>query len=227
MKNFTIIFMFLFPFIGFAQEIPEDLKIKFKNIFCECAEQFKNAYYNEQVHETCIFEKLDNSKHDFLPFSEKNPNQTDLEKLSKLGKNLTLNYLEELVYECEPYIATIESIKVNMLDYFKQENGEDDLSLINLLIEQMPDDYEFYTTRGIIYYSIDDYENAVLDLNHSLKINPEYENALLILGWIHEEHGNFDEAIEQYQKLVDQFNSFEYHAFIYAAQRNQQESLQN
>ena len=64
-------------------------------------------------------------------------------------------------------------------------------------------DAEFYNNRGIAYDKEGLYDQAILDYNKALKINPRYAEAYNNRGVAYRRKGQYDRAISDYNKALE------------------------
>ncbi len=62
---------------------------------------------------------------------------------------------------------------------------------------------EFFTTRGMIYLELDQWEAAQSDSEAALALNPESALAYFILGNAHEAQGQLSEALKAFEQAAD------------------------
>jgi tetratricopeptide (TPR) repeat protein len=63
-------------------------------------------------------------------------------------------------------------------------------------------DAEFYNNRGIAYDKEGQYDQAILDYNKALEINPRYAEAYNNRGVIYRKKGQFDRALLDYNRAL-------------------------
>jgi len=64
-------------------------------------------------------------------------------------------------------------------------------------------DAEFYNNRGIAYDEEGQYDQAILDYNKALEINPRYAEAYNNRGVAYANKGQYDQAISDYNKALE------------------------
>lgn len=65
-----------------------------------------------------------------------------------------------------------------------------------------PDDFNLYHERGKCYEEMEDYERALSDYSHSLKLNPVFTDALIRRGVLNMEEGNAEAAQKDFEILI-------------------------
>lgn len=66
----------------------------------------------------------------------------------------------------------------------------------------MPD-AEFYLNRGVAFYKLGDYEQAIADLDKAIALNPDYADAYYYRGNAYYFVGEYEQAIANYTKAIE------------------------
>lgn len=121
-----------------------------------------------------------------------------------------------------------ESIKLNITEGFNKAidymvkasvclNKNDNYSAIEYLkktIENYPNNYEAYFTRGKIYENEKKYFDALKDFNRVSEINSIFEKAYYEKGYIYYQQSNYEDAINEFKKAIKYKSKYE-DAFYY------------
>jgi regulator of sirC expression with transglutaminase-like and TPR domain len=70
------------------------------------------------------------------------------------------------------------------------------------VITQKPQNAVAYYNRGLAYINVENYQQAVLDLNKSIEINPQ-ANAYVARGFAYDRLGNYPQALLDYDKAIE------------------------
>lgn len=90
----------------------------------------------------------------------------------------------------------------------KKGNHTKALELCDSLICKFSDSYEFYETRSEIFYRMGDYENAMSDLNHVIKLMPNEKAPIFRRGRWKLKLGKYKEAIADFSTVIDSNSSY-------------------
>lgn len=87
---------------------------------------------------------------------------------------------------------------------FSQGNYEIAINKANELINEFPDSYKGYTIRGIAKAYAGNFSDGMNDIDKALEIKPDYGYALYNKALNYELYDKFDEALEWYDKALQQ-----------------------
>jgi tetratricopeptide (TPR) repeat protein len=87
--------------------------------------------------------------------------------------------------------------------YFDNGQYEQAASTYTQLITQLPDTKEGYFNRGLCYYKLKQYTNAIPDFEKCLQLDSTTSDALLMLSLCYEHTGQLKQAIAGYEKLKE------------------------
>ncbi len=115
-----------------------------------------------------------------------------------------------LLYTLDPDISNFNGGKIPLANSEKNQKilGSKE-NLLNTKLDEAikyaqkyPDNALSWVHLGKAYHNLDDYSNAVKNLNKALQINPNYPNAIETLAFVYKDMKDFDKASEQFAKLV-------------------------
>jgi tetratricopeptide (TPR) repeat protein len=69
-------------------------------------------------------------------------------------------------------------------------------------LQESPNCSKAYGLRGVIYYSVGEFDSAITAYEKSLSLNPEQLYLRYHLGVVYEFSGEYEKAIEQYKKEI-------------------------
>jgi len=87
--------------------------------------------------------------------------------------------------------------------YFDSGQFEQAATTYTQLITQLPDAKEGYFNRGLCYYRLQQYTNAIPDFDKCLQLDSTTGDALLMLSLCYEHTGQLKQAIAGYEKLKE------------------------
>ncbi|KAF8796079.1 tetratricopeptide repeat protein 1-like [Argiope bruennichi] len=162
----------------------------FKESLLNCEEQINSAG-NESDEEysdakdVCSDEELD----------------MDEESIADSHKDLSDDQLEKLKDEAV-------ALKNKGNDCFKNADYKEAVNLYTQALNTCPLKYQndrsiLYANRAAARISLDKKEEAVLDCNKAIELNPNYLKALIRRAQLHKKMDNLERALEDYQKIVE------------------------
>ena len=75
--------------------------------------------------------------------------------------------------------------------------------ILTSIVEINPNYAEAWDKRAMLYFVQDKYEQAIVDLEQTLRLEPRHFGALAGLGKIFEEYGQKRKALEAYRKALE------------------------
>lgn len=221
MKNIAFIFLFLFPLIGFGQEIPEELKSSYTDNFCTCYDQLRDL--DDQKFITCLEEKNLPLQDDiFIAF-----NKTEFSTLEEFGEFLMISCYEKIFMNCDNFYNDLKNKVFSALDQEKKNFGEIDVQKLNDDIQNNPNEPSLYFLKGLNYFKLGDNKSAEENLLKSNELMPDNMQGNYILALVSELNGNYERAMTLFDDLYKNTkeNSFLFNYYI--AKRQFLESFKN
>lgn len=146
----------------------------------------------------------------FVKLIEENPQEVDLHTMYG-SLLLSQNKLKEAKVEFEIVIGLTpddQDIWMQLISLEgREKNYESMIALTERALEQLPGTPEFYFYKGVAYYQLEDYDQAVKAFEDGLEFIPE-ENVEMLsdfwgqIGDISFKAGNKEKAFEAYDKAV-------------------------
>lgn len=87
--------------------------------------------------------------------------------------------------------------------YFDNGQYKEAATTYTQLITELPDTKEGYFNRGLCYYKLNQYTNAIPDFEKCLQLDSTTGDALLMLSLCYEHTGQLKQAIAGYEKLKE------------------------
>ncbi len=100
-----------------------------------------------------------------------------------------------------------EQIIANLLEIIAEESPYDAIYLLSRLSTQNPDSAYFYAQSGLLYEKLNDYENAILNLEKAAKKDEKRLDYRYNLAIIYDKNKNYKKAIENYYEVVKNYNN--------------------
>ncbi len=207
----------MFPFIGFGQEIPEDLKLEFENLACDCIKE----------NESQKIESFSNCLQNDYPRIQKKFEQVykdlDFENSMKYGEYVMFKSQENLINNCPQYINWIDNQRNQNLQDMKilfESNPNLTLDALNNMIADPNQKEAFpYFFRGLHNLIHDDYEKSILDLKKMIEKEPDNLDAKFYLAMSYEKSGNLIEALNLYKELIHNIEKPEYNTSYFITKK--------
>lgn len=76
------------------------------------------------------------------------------------------------------------------------------LRLLDQVVDQKPDFIEGWNKRATLYYYVGEYDKSLIDIEHTLALDPRHFGALAGLGMIMQNTGNIPAAIAAFEQAV-------------------------
>ena len=128
-------------------------------------------------------------------------------------KELSLNNYSKVKYFCNNYLKQYPGDKTAIYllagSLWGLDEFEEALVNINKLIAKDQYNHQYLQLRGIIYKSLLEYDKAIVDLNNSLKLNPNSPDTHNSLGATFAMDGDEEKSISHLKKAVELNPKFE------------------
>lgn len=199
----------MFPFIGFGQEIPEDLKLEFEYLVCDCIKE--NESQKIQSFSNCLQNDYPKIQKKF----EQVYKDLDFENSMQYGEYVMFKSQENLINNCPEYINWLDNQRNQNLQDMKilfESNPNLTLDALNNMIAAPNQKETFpYFFRGLHYLIHDDYEESILDFKKMIEKESENLDAKFYLAMSYEKSGNLKEAYNIYKELGKNTEKIEYY----------------
>lgn len=136
----------------------------------------------------------------------------------KLGNDFFERNSESLIFTCDDYFKLIDSTRYSQLDGLDKNTLHNTLKSLNT-IDTKDQDNAFHIKRGMTYFGLQDYDNALIDFNSSLSVDSNRIEILFFKAWVLENQKKYDEAIKIYTNLASLANQKEFRIFAAIAKR--------
>lgn len=185
----------------------QSYKDAFRDDVCVCLKQEKlKLRLTEKTYDKCFKEILPK----YATKIDGEIKEEDVNKKYRLGQkartNLMLAYKHELIYTCDVYYNLIEELRTGKKLIARENAKKSDLKLLNEQVAMSPN-YTSYSRRAQLQFKLGDLEASVNDINRGIEVHPYGDNVnyirndLLLLAWIYEEQGRFNDAIKLYDTI--------------------------
>lgn len=100
-----------------------------------------------------------------------------------------------------------EQIIANLLEIIAEESPYDAIYLLSRLSTQNPDSAYLFAQSGLLYEKLNDYENAILNLEKAVKKDKKRLDYRYNLAIIYDKSKNYKKAIENYYEVIKNYNN--------------------
>ena len=125
-------------------------------------------------------------------------------KLSKAGDEETAKILEDAIWQTwlTSGSDSVDLLMSRAMEAMSDDDMETAEHLLTAIVEIKPNYAEAWDKRAQLYFGQDKYEEAIVDLEQTLRLEPRHFAALAGLGKIFEEYGQKQKALEAYRKAL-------------------------
>lgn len=93
-------------------------------------------------------------------------------------------------------------------DLFKEDKYEEALEMYTKALRTCPFSFSkersiFYSNRSVCFLKMKDLDKCIKECSQSINLDPTFAKPLLRRAECHETNDKFDEAVEDYKKLID------------------------
>ncbi|MFW9948255.1 MAG: tetratricopeptide repeat protein, partial [Candidatus Odinarchaeota archaeon] len=138
---------------------------------------------------------------------ELNPRDYDLH-ISKVyylmtygRENEAINFIDDIISQEPKLKARLNKIKSFI--YFKNQNYEAGLEVIDEVIKEHPDDKKLLNNKVLLLVKLERVEEAIETAEILIKVDPEDGNSYDTYGEALKELGKYTEAIEKFEKAIE------------------------
>jgi tetratricopeptide (TPR) repeat protein len=126
-------------------------------------------------------------------------------KLSKAENAQSAKQLEQQIYQVWLHSGSdsVDLLMTRALESLTQDDYETAEHLLSSIVDISPQYAEGWNKRAMLYFMQDKYEQAIVDLEQTLRLEPRHFAALAGLGKIFEEFGQKRKALEVYRKALE------------------------
>jgi tetratricopeptide (TPR) repeat protein len=98
---------------------------------------------------------------------------------------------------------SVDLLMTRAMESMAQDDYETAEHLLSSIVDIKPGYAEAWNKRAMLYFVQDKYEQAIVDLEQTLRLEPRHFSALAGLGKIFEEYGQKKKALEVYRKALE------------------------
>ena len=175
------------------------LDTKISSDACICMTSTKNL--NEENFLTCFQDAMKKNSELIIKECMALYNDTSDQIGYKFGLELYKRLSVSMIYSCEPYYTLMDTLRYTAFA------GLDKDSLRHSIINMNNSDKknwntDFYTQRGVLYFQIADFKNALKDFDNAIALDKYSLQSIYFKAWVLEIDKNYDEAFLLYSNLA-------------------------
>jgi tetratricopeptide (TPR) repeat protein len=218
MRTFTSLF-FLFIFTAsFGQST---LDKKYSNDVCACLDSLKGHTLNEQNFTDCFQTAMQQNSVLILEEVKKKYGDTSEANGYKFGQELWNRVSVSLIYTCNTYYNLMDTLRYSALKGLNKDTIKATITTLNKT-DLKKWNKDFYTERGVMYFQLADFDNALQDFDNAIKLDTNSLQSIYFKAWLLEIRRKYDEAINLYDRLflLTRRNDFKIFAAIAGRKKN-------
>lgn len=212
--------------ISFGQEFEIALENHFKLSFCNCVQNNKTNILDEDEVENCLKAEILKSKNLYSKYMDFDPNNDD-KKNDDVRKKIFNDNIEEIINTCDIFYTKLDESLDNILNLYKEEFEIFDIKTVNNLIKENPENADLYGVRALIHWKDKNYKEASKDFYNGYYLDSSNTNFLMFIAITKAKANEFVEAIDIFQKLINDFGEDDLLPLLYLTKRKLKESTQN
>ncbi len=175
----------------------------YSGTICNCFDSLKQKnVISEKSFPLCFQSAIERNPSPFIKECLRLYGDTTQEIGNKFGKEFAERMSISLVTTCKTYFLITDSLRYEDYKYLNKDSLKKE---VNKLESTHPTnrDKAFYDNRGLLYFQLGLYDNALKDINVVLNQDPSNVKNIFTKAWIYEINQNYSEAVILYQKAVD------------------------
>ncbi|MEP7373892.1 MAG: hypothetical protein ABI675_10915 [Chitinophagaceae bacterium] len=166
---------------------------------CKCIMLAKNL--TTDTFRNCLNNSLEKNK-DSISKSNIFPNKdASGEAASKLTKQIYSLVSVKMIYSCNPYFNLIDTSRYFEIHRLNQDSIKSEIQNISK-IDASKQDKDFFMERGVMYFQISDLDKALVDFDKFLQLYKWSFTTIYFKALTLERKGDYNDAIELYNKLA-------------------------
>lgn len=209
----TIILSFLLNFVS-GQDLVDRLVYK---SLCDCMPHILEISKDSETMIECMVKSIGKDSIELQNELEKKYGVQAEEMFFQLGQQYFTSNSVELIDSCDTYFHIMDTMRLLNFQAYNKDSLIDVLNKFNKTDDYYKDT-SFYYHRGICYFSLGEYANALSDLSLSSD-NAKNITKMSIIALATEFNKEYDRAISMYNNLFLLTNINEYKIFAAIAKR--------
>ena len=192
---YKILFILLFlSTSSYGQELKEKLA---KDV-CQCLNEAEEI--DLKTFTACFSSNMMNYQEEIEKLIDKNSTLSEYEQGRIWGQKLFFEMQASLIHNCDIYYNFFQKMRTESISSMKERYTKQIVdSMDSVLAENKSIDLIW--ERGNVYFAKGQLKEAKEHYYECLSLNPDHSQSSLFLGWIKETEGNYQEAIELYEKV--------------------------
>ena len=149
-------------------------------------------------------------------------NDTSYQTGYKFGQDLYGRISVSMIYSCKPYFDFMDTLRYSAL---KRLDKDTVTAAINNISKSDNKTWnaDIFTQRGVMYFQIADYDNALKDFDSAIKLDQYALQSIYFKAWTLEIKKNYDEAYLLYSNLATLTKKNDFNIFAAIAKQKKVE----
>lgn len=145
-------------------------------------------------------------------------NDTSYQAGYKFGQDLYGRISVSMIYSCDPYYRLMDTLRYSALHGLNMDSVKNIILTLNKT-DPKTWDKDFFTQRGVMYFQVSDFDNALKDFDNAIKLDQYALQSIYFKAWTFEVKKNYDEAILLYTNLARLTKKNDFNIFAAIAQQ--------
>jgi tetratricopeptide (TPR) repeat protein len=191
---YKILFILLFlSTSSYGQELKEKLA---KDV-CQCLNEAEEI--DLKTFTACFSSNMMNYQEEIEKLIDKNSTLSEYEQGRIWGQKLFFEMQASLIHNCDAYYNLFQRLRTESILSMKKRYTQQVIDSIDRVLAENKS-IELMMERGNAYFVKDQFKEAKEQYYECLGLNPDNAQSYFFLGWVEEAQGNYQEAIELYEK---------------------------
>jgi tetratricopeptide (TPR) repeat protein len=207
-----LLILLLFSTTSFGQ----DLKEKLATDVCECLNEVEKIEL--KTFTSCFSSNIMSYEGELKKLIDKDSDLSEYEQGRILGQKLFSDMQATLIQNCNIYYMFFLRLRIESISSMKELYTQQVIDSIDRELAENKS-IDLMVERGNAYFINNQIEEAKEQYYECLRLNPDHAQTNFFLGWVKETEGNYQEAIELYEKAYSKSQRQEILIFVELVKR--------
>jgi|GEM_PF-5099897 len=172
---------------------------------CACMSLENNGYKEseEDKFASCVVRAISENLKLLQAEATRKYGEATKETGRQLGQSLREKLLINMVYSCDVYYQWLEEKRIFSIKNANKDSLRNELNRINS-IDSLQRNAAFFTTRGLLFFSLEQLDKAIEDFDSAIKTGPTADvyQSMYFKAWSLERQKKYTAALELYSQLA-------------------------